>query len=90
MTRRLIADFTRTQHAKPPSADALEVLTGRGTEVLRLIGQGISNAEISGTLSTSGETTKTHVRRIIGKLGFRDRAQAVVADYESGLVTPSG
>jgi len=94
VTRRLIADFTsktpaRTP-AKTPAPAALELLTSRETEVLRLIGLGLSNAEISGALSIAGETTKTYVKRILAKLGLRDRAQAVVMAYESGLVTPGG
>jgi DNA-binding NarL/FixJ family response regulator len=88
VTRRLIADFTRKPPAPTPSPAALDVLTSRETEVLKLIGHGMSNAEISDTLSIAGETTKTHVKRILAKLGLRDRAQAVVTAYESGLVTP--
>jgi DNA-binding NarL/FixJ family response regulator len=88
VTRRLIADFTRKPPAPTPSPVALGVLTSRETEVLKLIGHGMSNAEISDTLSIAGETAKTHVKRILAKLGLRDRAQAVVAAYESGLVTP--
>jgi DNA-binding NarL/FixJ family response regulator len=90
VTRRLIADFTRQPPAQTPSPAALDVLTNRETEVLRLIGYGMSNAEISHTLSIAGETTKTYVKRILAKLGLRDRAQAVVTAYESGLVTPGG
>jgi DNA-binding NarL/FixJ family response regulator len=90
VTRRLIADFTRKPPAQTPSPAALDVLTSRETEVLKLIGHGMSNAEISDTLSIAGETTKTHVKRILAKLGLRDRAQAVVTAYESGLVTPGG
>ena len=88
VTRRLIADFTREPHARTPSPVALDVLTSRETEVLTLIGLGMSNAEISDALSIAGETTKTHVKRILAKLGLRDRAQAVVTAYETGLVTP--
>jgi DNA-binding NarL/FixJ family response regulator len=89
VTRRLIADFTRQPPAQTPSSpDALDVLTSRETEVLKLIGHGMSNAEISDALSIAGETTKTYVKRILAKLGLRDRAQAVVTAYESGLVTP--
>jgi len=88
VTRRLIADFTREPHAQTRSPVALDVLTSRETEVLTLIGHGMSNAEISDALSIAGETTKTHVKRILAKLGLRDRAQAVVTAYETGLVTP--
>jgi DNA-binding NarL/FixJ family response regulator len=90
VTRRLIADFTRKPPARTPSPAALDVLTSRETEVLTLIAQGMSNTEISGTLAIAAETTKTHVKRILAKLGLRDRAQAVVIAYESGLVTPGG
>jgi DNA-binding NarL/FixJ family response regulator len=88
VTRRLIADFTREPHGQAPAPVALNVLTSRETEVLTLIGQGMSNAEISDALSIAGETAKTHVKRVLAKLGLRDRAQAVVTAYETGLVTP--
>jgi DNA-binding NarL/FixJ family response regulator len=99
VTRRLIADFTRKPPSRAPAGPpdkaptataALRLLTSRETEVLRLIGLGMSNAEISGALSIAGETTKTYVKRILAKLDLRDRAQAVVTAYESGLVTPRG
>ncbi len=90
VTRRLIADFTRKPPAVTPSPAALDVLTSRETEVLTLIAQGMSNTEISAALSIAAETTKTHVKRVLAKLGLRDRAQAVVIAYESGLVTPAG
>jgi DNA-binding NarL/FixJ family response regulator len=94
VTRRLIADFTRKPPAVTISASAspavLDVLTSRETEVLTLIAQGMSNTEISTALCIAGETTKSHVKRILAKLGLRDRAQAVVIAYESGLVTPGG
>jgi len=87
VTRRLITDFTR----KPPAVPvALDVLTSRETEVLMLIAQGMSNTQISDTLCIAGETTRTHIKRILSKLGLRDRAQAVVIAYETGLVTPGG
>jgi DNA-binding NarL/FixJ family response regulator len=87
ITRRLIAEFS----ARPQSigADAmLQPLTEREREVLRAIGQGLSNAEIAHTLFMSPLTAKTHVSRILGKLAARDRAQLVVIAYETGLVTP--
>jgi DNA-binding NarL/FixJ family response regulator len=92
VTRRLIADFTRqppTAAPLPPLA-TLDALTSRETEVLTLIAQGKSNTEISDSLCIAHETTKTHVKRILAKLGLRDRAQAVMVAYETGLVTPGG
>ncbi|HEY6789950.1 MAG TPA: response regulator transcription factor [Trebonia sp.] len=88
VTRRLIADFARIPRLDQPPARELDVLTKRETEVLRLIARGLSNAEISGALVIANQTTKTYVGRILAKLGLRDRAQAVVVAYESGLVTP--
>jgi DNA-binding NarL/FixJ family response regulator len=88
VTRRLIADFARRPPAGAPVPAALGVLTQRETEVLRLIARGLSNAEISGALVIAEQTTKTHIGRILAKLDLRDRAQAVVVAYESGLVAP--
>jgi len=88
VTRRLIADFARLPRQDQPLTPELDVLTKRETEVLRLIARGMSNAEISDALVIADQTTKTYVGRILAKLGLRDRAQAVVAAYESGLVTP--
>jgi DNA-binding NarL/FixJ family response regulator len=90
VTRRLIADFARRPSVSPPAPAALSSLTSRETEVLRLIARGMSNAEISDALIIAEQTTKTHVGRILTKLDLRDRAQAVVLAYESGLVTPAG
>ncbi len=87
ITRRLIADFSR-QRPSVASASTVEELTPRENEILRLVAQGLSNAEISETLFIAEQTTKTHVGRVLYKLGLRDRAQAVVFAYESGLVTP--
>jgi DNA-binding NarL/FixJ family response regulator len=86
ITRRLIGEFARQ---KPrPTPDALRELTPRETDVLRLIAEGLSNAEIAARLVVSDETVKTHVSRVLFKLGLRDRTQAVITAYESGLVTP--
>ena len=90
VTRRLITDFARQPHPGPAFPPALGALTPRETEVLRLIAHGLSNTEISDTLVIAQQTTKTHVGRILAKLGLRDRAQAVVLAYESGLVKPGG
>jgi DNA-binding NarL/FixJ family response regulator len=88
VTRRLIADFARLPRQDQPPAPALDALTQRETEVLRLIARGLSNTEISAALVIAQQTTKTYVGRILAKLGLRDRAQAVVVAYECGLVTP--
>jgi DNA-binding NarL/FixJ family response regulator len=87
ITKRLIAQFAR---AAPPSGPpaALEELTPREHEVLLLIARGLSNLEIAEELVLSEATVKTHVKRVLSKLGVRDRVQAVVLAYESALVTP--
>jgi DNA-binding NarL/FixJ family response regulator len=90
VTRRLIADFARRPRPDPPQAATLGALTRRESEVLQLIARGLSNAEISDTLVIAEQTTKTYVGRILSKLDLRDRAQAVVLAYETGLVTPGG
>ena len=90
VTRRLIADFARRPHPDPPFPPRPGTLTHRETEVLQLIAHGLSNTEISDTLVIAEQTTKTHVGRILAKLNLRDRAQAVVLAYETGLVTPGG
>jgi DNA-binding NarL/FixJ family response regulator len=90
VTRRLIADFASRPRQGQPIPGTLDALTHREAEVLRLIARGLSNAEISDTLVIAEQTTKTHVGRILAKLGLRDRAQAVVLAYETGLVTPGG
>jgi DNA-binding NarL/FixJ family response regulator len=89
-TRALIeAYLARPEAATPPSATAvLRELTDREREVLALVGTGLSNEEIAGQLVLSPATARTHVSRIMTKLGARDRAQLVVAAYESGLVQP--
>ena len=94
VTRRLISEFARLQPqavAGPAAAGrpgALSALTPRETEVLCLVAEGLSNTEIAGRLVVTEETVKTHVSRILAKLGLRDRTQAVVVAYESGLVVP--
>jgi DNA-binding NarL/FixJ family response regulator len=90
VTRRLIADFARRPRPDPPFPSRPGTLTHRETEVLQLIAHGLSNTEISDTLVIAEQTTKTHVGRILAKLNLRDRAQAVVLAYETGLVTPGG
>ena len=88
VTRRLIGEFARLRPRPPHQPDLLRMLTPRETEVLRLVAEGLSNAEIAERLVVSDETIKTHVSRVLAKLGLRDRAQAVVAAYETGLVVP--
>jgi DNA-binding NarL/FixJ family response regulator len=90
VTGRLIREFARQRQARPRPAPALATLTARETEVLGLIASGLSNGEIAARLVVSEHTVKTHVARVFTKLGLRDRAQAVVLAYESGLVTPGG
>jgi DNA-binding NarL/FixJ family response regulator len=89
ITRRMIADLVSRRAAPRRSADELARLTPRETEVLELLARGMSNAEIAAVLFVSEETVKTHVGKVFAKLGLRDRAQAVVMAYETGLVSPS-
>jgi DNA-binding NarL/FixJ family response regulator len=91
VTRRLIADFysqRRAERPPPVPEGRIDALTPRETEILRLVARGMSNAEISESLFIAEQTTKTHVGRILSKLDLRDRAQAVVFAYETGLVHP--
>ncbi|WP_028658961.1 response regulator [Nocardioides insulae] len=89
VTRRLIADFARQRPvARGEAALRLKVLTERETEVLTLVARGRSNADIAKALFLAEQTVKTHVSRVLTKLDLRDRAQAVVVAYESGLVVP--
>lgn len=89
VTRSLIEAFARTPHpTAPPPQKLLKILTPREMEVLTLLASGLSNAEIAERLFISEATAKTHVGHILTKLGLRDRTQAVVLAYESGLVEP--
>jgi DNA-binding NarL/FixJ family response regulator len=89
-TRHLVDAFVSRPSLGRPDTQLVEALTGREREVLRLVAQGLSNAEIAGRLVVSPATAKTHVSRILTKLGLHDRAQLVIAAYESGLITPGG
>jgi len=88
VTRRLVERFAQRRPPTKASVRVTDELTARELEVLRLVATGLSNWEISQELHVSGATVKTHVARVLMKLGLRDRVQAVVVAYESGLVTP--
>jgi DNA-binding NarL/FixJ family response regulator len=88
VTRRLISQFASIHRAGTSPSTALSVLTPRETQVLQLVAEGLSNPEIARRLTVTDETVKTHVSRMLAKLGLRDRTQAVVAAYENGLVVP--
>ncbi len=88
VTRRLISEFSRTPPSQRGEAPELADLTPREREVFALLARGMSNAEIAAELVVSETTVKTHVARVLMKLGVRDRVQAVVVAYESGLVAP--
>jgi len=88
ITRRLVERFARPRPAAAAAGIQVERLTSREREVLVLLARGLSNAEIAERMVLSEATVKTHVGRVLPKLGLRDRAQAVVYAYESGLVTP--
>ncbi|WP_329124271.1 response regulator transcription factor [Streptomyces sp. NBC_01353] len=91
VTKRLIAEFSRLSAApRTPHLDRVGGLTERETEVLSLIAHGLSNAEIASRLVVAEQTVKTHVSRILIKLGLRDRTQAAVYAYDTGLVRPAG
>jgi RNA polymerase sigma factor (sigma-70 family) len=89
ITRRLVERFANRSETATTLHRDLAALTPRELEVLRLLARGLSNAELAAHLHLSEATVKTHVARILGKLGLRDRVQAVVVAYETGLVTPS-
>ena len=85
ITRRLVERFTPAGAAPPPARRELSGLSPRELEVLRLLARGLSNAEIARELTLAEATVKTHVARIVAKLQLRDRVQAVVLAYETGL-----
>jgi DNA-binding NarL/FixJ family response regulator len=87
VTRRVIEKFSRVQRDAPP--EGVAALTSRELEVFRLITRGLSNAEIGEALFITDTTVKTHVTRLLQKLGVRDRAQAIVLAYRTGIFDPS-
>ncbi|MGR6921030.1 response regulator [[Actinomadura] parvosata] len=88
ITKRLITEFARMGAPRPVTGRRLDELTERETEVLSLVAQALSNQEIAEKLFVAEQTVKTHVGRVLMKLGLRDRAQAIVFAYETGLVRP--
>jgi len=88
LTRRFIEDFVRRPPPGAAPTGALAELTDREAEVVRLVARGLSNAEIANRMVVSEATVKTHVARVLSKLGLRDRTQVVVMAYESGFVQP--
>ncbi|NUS64629.1 MAG: response regulator transcription factor [Saccharothrix sp.] len=89
ITHRLIETYAQHHRATAIGAPQLQALTARETEVLRLVGNGLTNGQIAQRLVLSEATVKTHVKRTMGKLGLSSRAQAVVVAYESGLIVPN-
>jgi DNA-binding NarL/FixJ family response regulator len=87
-TRRLVAEFASRSECRAATAASLEVLTGRERDVLAAIATGASNDEIAEALVISAATVRTHITRVLSKLGARDRAQLVVMAFEAGLVAP--
>ncbi|NEB76860.1 response regulator transcription factor [Streptomyces sp. SID14478] len=90
VTKRFIEEFARTRPTRKDRSPQLKSLTPRELEVLELIARGLSNQEIAQKLVLAEQTVKTHIGRVLAKVGLRDRAQAVIFAYESGLVTPGG
>jgi DNA-binding NarL/FixJ family response regulator len=88
VTRRLIAEFARLRPRPAPASALMAELTPREIEVLTLVAEGLSNSEIAERLVVSDQTVKSHISRVLAKLGLRDRTQAVISAYESGLVVP--
>lgn len=90
VTRRMIAQFAAQKPRVTRATQALSSLTEREREVLVLLGKGLSNSEIASTLFIAEQTVKTHVGKVLGKIGARDRVQAVIFAYDSGLAEPAG
>jgi DNA-binding NarL/FixJ family response regulator len=90
VTRALIAEFARLRRQPRPIPQVIPQLTAREADVLRLIAEGLSNPQIAARLVVSEETVKTHISRLLNKLGLRDRTQAVIMAYESGFIVPGG
>lgn len=88
VTRRLVEQFIVGGAARPLPTERLSVLTNRERETLRMLAEGMSNPEIAAAMVVSTHTAKTHVSNVLTKLGLRDRVQAVIAAYETGLVVP--
>jgi DNA-binding NarL/FixJ family response regulator len=90
VTRRLIDEFSSRPEAHPPTPEEMAQLTPREREVLTLMARGLSNADVAAQLFISEATVKTHLSRVMMKLGVREKAQAVAAAYQTGLVQPPG